>query len=146
MNIGRAAEASGVSAKMIRYYERIGLVRPADRTDGNYRSFGPREVHELTFIRRARDLGFSVEEITQLLELWRERERPAEQVHATANLHLADLEARIAGLQALADVLRDLSEACAKGERPEAPILPKAIGLPLLAADRTGPRRGTYLS
>lgn len=131
MNIGRAAEASGVSTKMIRYYERIGLVRLADRTQGNYRNFGLREVHELTFIRRARDLGFSVEEIARLLGLWRERERPAEEVRATADQHLADLEVRIAGLQTLADVLRDLSSACADGERPEAPILGKA--------DRTSP-------
>ena len=126
MNIGRAANASGVSAKMIRYYERIGLVRPADRTDGNYRSFGLREVHELTFIRRARDLGFSVEEIARLLGLWRERERPAAEVQATADRHLADLEGRIAGLQALAEVLRGLSAACADGERPEAPVLAEA--------------------
>lgn len=134
MNIGRAAAASGVSAKMIRYYERIGLVRLADRTNGNYRSFGPREVHELTFIRRARDLGFSVDEIARLLALWRERERPDAEVQATADQHLADLETRIAGLQALADVLRDLSEGCAEGERPEAPILAQA--------DRSSQTRG----
>lgn len=134
MNIGRAAAASGVSAKMIRYYERIGLVRLADRTNGNYRSFGPREVHELTFIRRARDLGFSVDEIARLLALWRERERPDAEVQATADQHLADLETRIAGLQALAEVLRDLSEGCAEGERPEAPILAQA--------DRSSQTRG----
>lgn len=134
MNIGRAAAASGVSAKMIRYYERIGLVRLADRTNGNYRSFGPREVHELTFIRRARDLGFSVDEIARLLALWRERERPDAEVQATADQHLADLETRIAGLQALAEVLRDLSEGCAEGERPEAPILAQA--------DRSSQARG----
>ncbi len=134
MNIGRAAKASGVSAKMIRYYERIGLVRLADRTDGNYRSFGLREVHELTFIRRARDLGFSVEEIARLLALWRERERPAAEVQASADQHLTDLETRIAGLQALAEVLRDLSAGCAEGERPDAPILAEA--------DRSSPSRG----
>jgi len=134
MNIGRAAEASGVTAKMIRYYERIGLLRLADRTNGNYRSFGPREVHELTFIRRARDLGFSVEEIARLLALWRERARPAAEIQATADQHLADLESRIAGLQALAEVLRDLSAACAEGERPEAPILAEA--------DRSSPTCG----
>jgi MerR family copper efflux transcriptional regulator len=133
MNIGRAAEASGVSTKMIRYYERIGLVRLADRTDGNYRSFGLREIHELTFIRRARDLGFSVEEIARLLALWRERDRPADEVRFEADQHLADLEARIAGLQALAEVLRDLSSIGADGERPEAPIL--------RTADQTSPAR-----
>ena len=77
MNIGQASKASGVSTKMIRYYDEIGLVRPASRTDSNYREFDEREVNELRFIRRARSLGFSMPEITQLLSLWRDRERPS---------------------------------------------------------------------
>ena len=74
MNIGQASKATGVSTKMIRYYESVGLIRPADRTDSNYRDFGERDVRELQFIRRARDLGFSVTEIGHLLSLWRDRQ------------------------------------------------------------------------
>lgn len=85
MNIGQAAKASGVSAKMIRYYEQIKLITPAGRTDSNYRSFSEREVNELRFIRRARSLGFSVEEITHLLSLWRDRVRPSREVKAIAD-------------------------------------------------------------
>ena len=80
MNIGQASKATGVSTKMIRYYESVGLIRPADRTDSNYRDFGERDVHELQFIRRARDLGFSVAEIGHLLSLWRDRDRPSREV------------------------------------------------------------------
>ncbi|NEX91571.1 Cu(I)-responsive transcriptional regulator [Caulobacter sp. 17J65-9] len=123
MNIGQASKASGVSTKMIRYYESIGLVRPADRTDSNYRSFGPREVNELRFIRRARNLGFSVEEIGKLLSLWRDRERPSREVKAIAQSHVADLDARIAEMQAMADTLRELARCCAGDERPDCPIL-----------------------
>jgi MerR family copper efflux transcriptional regulator len=124
MNIGQAAKVSGVSAKMIRYYEQIGLVRPADRTGSNYRNFGPSEVHELRFIRRARSLGFAVEEIADLLSLWRDRARPSADVKAIADTHVADLEARIAEMQAIADTLRDLSASCARDDRPENPSLP----------------------
>jgi Cu(I)-responsive transcriptional regulator len=123
MNIGGAAKASGVSAKMIRYYEQVGLIHPAARTDGNYRSFGEREVNELRFIRRARTLGFSIEEISHLLSLWRDRERPSREVKAIADAHVADLEARIAEMQAMADTLRHLSSCCAGDERPDCPIL-----------------------
>ena len=77
MNIGQASKATGVSTKMIRYYESVGLIRPADRTDSNYRDFGAADVNELRFIRRSRNLGFSVEEIGRLLALWRDRARPS---------------------------------------------------------------------
>jgi|SRR5579859_4759779 len=123
MNIGQAARASGVSAKMIRYYEQIGLVRPVDRSESNYRSFGTRDVNELRFIRRARSLGFSVEEIANLLSLWRDRARPSREVKAIAERHVADLEARIAEMRAMADTLKDLSACCAGDERPDCPIL-----------------------
>jgi MerR family copper efflux transcriptional regulator len=123
MNIGQAARATGVSAKMIRYYEQIGLVRPADRTDSNYRSFGFRDLNELRFIKRARGLGFSVAEIGQLLSLWRDRARPSREVKAIADAHVADLDARIAEMRAMADTLRDLSIGCAGDERPDCPIL-----------------------
>ena len=123
MNIGRAAALSGVSAKMIRYYESVGLVRPADRTVANYRAFSERDLNELRFIRRARTLGFSVEEIAQLLQLWRDRDRPSREVKAIAQRHVADLDARIAEMQAMADSIRHLAGACAGDERPDCPIL-----------------------
>lgn len=128
MNIGQAARASGVSAKMIRYYEQIGLVRPADRTDSNYRSFDDRNVNELRFIKRARSLGFSVEEITNLLSLWQDRGRPSREVKAISDAHVADLEARIAEMQAMADTLRHLSHCCAGDDRPDCPILADLAG------------------
>jgi MerR family transcriptional regulator, copper efflux regulator len=123
MNIGQAARASGVSAKMIRYYEQIGLVRPAERTDSNYRSFDERNVNELRFIKRARSLGFSVEEIANLLSLWRDRARPSREVKSIADQHVAELEGRIAEMQAMADTLRHLSGCCAGDDRPDCPIL-----------------------
>lgn len=124
MNIGQASRASGVSAKMIRYYEQIGLVRPAERRDGNnYRSFDERNVNELRFIKRARSLGFSVDEITNLLSLWRDRARPSRDVKSIADEHVAELEGRIAEMQAMADTLRHLSGCCAGDDRPDCPIL-----------------------
>lgn len=123
MNIGQAAAASGVSAKMIRYYEQIGLIRPADRTDSNYRSFSARDVNDLRFIKRARSLGFSMEEIVNLLSLWRDRTRPSREVKAIADGHVADLRARIADMQAMADTLSVLSDGCAGDDRPDCPIL-----------------------
>lgn len=128
MNIGQASQASGVSAKMIRYYDEVGLVRPASRTDANYREYGEREINELRFIRRARSLGFSVDEISQLLSLWRDRGRPSRDVKAIADRHLADLEARIAEMQAMADTLRHLSRCCAGDDRPDCPILADLTG------------------
>ncbi|WP_374514929.1 Cu(I)-responsive transcriptional regulator [Brevundimonas sp.] len=123
MNIGQASRASGVSAKMIRYYESVGLVTAADRTDGNYRDFGEREVNELRFVRRARNLGFAVEEIRRLLSLWRDRSRPSREVKAIAEQHVADLDARIVEMQAMADTLRELAHCCAGDDRPDCPIL-----------------------
>ena len=123
MNIGQASKASGVSAKMIRYYDEIGLVRPSARTESNYREYDEREVNELRFIRRARSLGFSMPEITKLLSLWRDRGRPSREVKAIADRHLADLDIRIAEMQAMADTLRQLSHCCAGDDRPDCPIL-----------------------
>ena len=123
MNIGQAAQATGISAKMIRYYDEIGLVRPSARTASNYREYDARQVNELRFIRRARSLGFSMAEITRLLSLWRDRERPSREVKAIADKHIADLDARIAEMQAMADALRHLSHGCAGDDRPDCPIL-----------------------
>lgn len=123
MNIGQASRATGVSAKMIRYYERIGLLAPAARTDSNYRSFGERDLNDLRFIRRARSLGFAVREIEHLLSLWRDRARPSREVKDLALRHVSELEARIAEMQAMAATLRHLAGACAGDDRPDCPIL-----------------------
>ena len=123
MNIGQASKATGVSTKMIRYYESVGLIGRADRTGSNYRSFSDRDVNELRFIKRARNLGFSVEEITRLLSLWRDRTRPSREVKAIASKHVADLDARIAEMKAMTDTLRHLARCCAGDERPDCPIL-----------------------
>jgi MerR family copper efflux transcriptional regulator len=126
MNIGQAALESGVTAKMIRYYEQIGLVRPAGRTLGNYRSFDDRDLNELRFIKRARSLGFSVKEIGNLLALWRDRDRPSGEIKAVADDHVAKLEARIAEIHGLLAAFRDLSHRCDSDERPEFPRLAEA--------------------
>ncbi|MDP3854927.1 Cu(I)-responsive transcriptional regulator [Phenylobacterium sp.] len=123
MNIGQASKASGVSTKMIRYYDEIGLVRPASRTESNYREFDDREINELRFIKRARSLGFSVSDITQLLSLWRDSDRSSREVKAIADHHLADLDARIAEMKSMADTLRHLSHCCTGDDRPNCPIL-----------------------
>lgn len=123
MKIGEAARRSGVTAKMIRYYESIGLLAPAARGENTYRDFDARDVHELVFIRRARALGFSIEEITRLLALWRDRGRPSREVKEIADRHAADLRRRIADMQAMVDQLEHLSHCCAGDDRPDCPIL-----------------------
>ena len=123
MNIGAASAAAGVSAKMIRHYEAIGLLRPAARRDNAYRDYGDHEVHELRFVRRARRLGFSIEEIGTLLALWRDNKRPSREVRRIARGHLGDLEARIAEMQGMAATLRKLVHDCHGDDRPQCPIL-----------------------
>jgi MerR family transcriptional regulator, copper efflux regulator len=129
MNIGEAARASGVSAKMIRYYEQSGLVAKAVRTQAGYRTYGAADVHTLRFISRARDLGFPVERIAGLLALWRDRERASADVKAVALVHLAELEAKIAGLQAMQRTLEHLVAHCHGDGRPDCPIL-EGLGEP----------------
>ncbi len=123
MKIGAAAERSGVSAKMIRYYESIGLLAPATRRDNSYRDFDARDIHDLRFIGRARALGFSIAEIGRLLALWRDKGRPSREVKEIAQAHAAALETRIAEMQAMVATLRHLSDCCAGDERPDCPIL-----------------------
>ncbi len=128
MRIGEAATRSGVSAKMIRHYESIGLLAPAARRDNSYRDFDARDVHDLTFIRRARDLGFSIEEIGRLLALWRDRDRPSREVKEIASAHIAEMEARIARMQEMVATLSHLAECCAGDDRPDCPILSGLAG------------------
>jgi len=123
MNIGAAAAASGVTAKMIRHYEAIGLLRPAQRRPNDYRDYGERDIHELRFIKRARRLGFSMDEIGALLMLWRDRARPSREVRRIAEAHVGDLETRIAEMQTMAKTLRQLVRACRGDDRPDCPIL-----------------------
>jgi Cu(I)-responsive transcriptional regulator len=123
MNIGQAAQASGVSAKMIRHYEGIGLFAAPLRSEAGYRTYGEREVHLLRFIRHSRDLGFSLEQIRALLGLWQDRARPSRQVRALAQTHLAELEAKLAELQAMKSTLQQLVRSCHGDERPDCPIL-----------------------
>ena len=128
MNIGAAARASGVSAKMIRYYEQVGLLPAAARRDNAYRDSGAREVHELRFIGRARALGFAMDEIGTLLSLWRDKERPSRDVRQIAAVHLAALDARIGEMQAMAETLRGLVTCCHGDDRPDCPILEDLAG------------------
>ena len=123
MQIGEAAKGSGVSAKMIRYYEAVGLLRPAARQGNSYRDYGERDIHELRFIGRARKLGFAVEEIGALLSLWRDRTRTSRDVREIAARHLMKLDGRIEELQGMATVLRHLVQACRGDGRPDCPIL-----------------------
>ena len=123
MNISKAATASGVSAKMIRYYESIGLLPAARRTDSGYRTYADEAVHVLRFIRRARDLGFSVADIGELLALWRDQGRASADVKRIALGHVAALERKIAELQGMVDTLRTLAVHCHGDARPDCPIL-----------------------
>lgn len=123
MNIGEAAKASGVSAKMIRYYEQTGLMPQAARSDAGYRHYGSSDVQSLRFIRRARDLGFSVEQIAALLALWRDRDRASADVKAMALAHVAALEAKIAQLRAMAQTVEHLADHCHGNARPDCPII-----------------------
>ena len=123
MNIGATSKASGVSAKMIRYYESIGLLAKAARRENSYRDFDERDIHDLRFIKRARTLGFSVEEITRLLGLWRDAQRPSREVKQITGAHIADLETRIAEMQGMVAALKHLSAHCHGDDRPACPIL-----------------------
>jgi Cu(I)-responsive transcriptional regulator len=135
MNIGQASKLSGVSAKMIRYYEQIGLIPQAVRSDAGYRHYSLPEVHSLRFIRRARDLGSSVEQISALLVLWRDRDRASADVKAMALSHAAGLKAKIAELQAMAQTLEHLADHCHGNHRPDCPILTD-LAAPAAAAEQ----------
>ncbi|MEM7709602.1 MAG: Cu(I)-responsive transcriptional regulator [Pseudomonadota bacterium] len=122
MNIKTASDLSGVPAKTIRYYEEVGLVAP-ERGANGYRRFGARDVHDLTFLGRARALGFGLEECRALLALWRDEGRASAEVKRIAQAHLAEIERRIADLRAMRGTLAHLVDACAGDDRPDCPIL-----------------------
>ena len=123
VNIGDAARLSGVSAKMVRHYEGLGLLPRVSRTDSGYRQYGEADVHTLRFIKRARDLGFSMEEIGELVGLWQNRRRASANVRRIAQKHADDLEQRIAAMQAMQKTLKHLIHCCQGDERPDCPIL-----------------------
>ena len=123
MNIGEASRASGVSAKMIRYYEETGLIPPAGRTGSGYRTYGPKEVQILRFVRRARDLGFPMDKVAELLALWRDRERASADVKRLAQDQISALEHRIIEMGAMRETLEHLVRSCAGDTRPDCPIL-----------------------
>ena len=123
MNIGQAAKNSGVSAKMIRYYESIELIKPGNRTDAGYRTFLANDLHALRFIKRARSLGFSLEQIRCLLSLWQDTSRASADVKDIALAHVVDLNKRIAELTEMRDSLQHLARACTGDHRPDCPIL-----------------------
>lgn len=142
VNIGAAAEQSGVSAKMIRHYEQIGLMPALKRTASGYRMYAETDVHMLRFIRHARDLGFPVKQIGELLSLWRDRRRPSAKVKSLALERLDQLNTKIIELEAMKRTLEELARNCQGNDRPQCPIL-DALARPDLAAvgGRAGGKR-----
>jgi len=128
--IGEAARRAGLPAKTIRYYESIGLIAPAGRTEAGYRLYDARAVRTLQFIHRARELGFSVAQVRELLALWQDRGRSSGDVKAVAQAHIADIDRRMQELQAMRDTLGDLVDRCRGDHRPDCPILADLAGEP----------------
>ncbi|CAA0088853.1 HTH-type transcriptional regulator HmrR [Zhongshania aliphaticivorans] len=123
MNIGEAAKASGISVKMIRHYESLGLIKAAVRTEAGYRQFSENDIHSLCFIKSARSLGFSLAQIEQLLSLWGDRDRASADVKALALTHIEELNAKIHELTAMRDLLSELASSCHGDNRADCPIL-----------------------
>jgi MerR family copper efflux transcriptional regulator len=130
MNIGEAARHSGVSPKMIRHYEAVRLLPRPARSEAGYRQYDETSLHQLRFIRRARDLGFGLDEIAQLLALWGNRRRASADVKRIALRHVADLERRIAAMHAMQRTLHHLADCCRGDARPDCPILDDLSGSP----------------
>lgn len=122
-NIGQAAARSGVTAKMIRYYESMGLLSPVARTEAGYRQYGDSEVHTLRFVGRARNLGFGMDEIAELLKLWQNRHRASADVRRIALVHIANLERRVSQMVSMKHTIEVLAASCHGDERPACPIL-----------------------
>jgi MerR family copper efflux transcriptional regulator len=138
MNIGEAAAASGVSAKMIRHYEQVGLIPAASRSESGYRQYTDSDVHMLRFVRRSRDLGFSIREIEELLGLWQDRKRPSRLVKSLALTHVKALEQKVQELLAMKATLEHLVHCCHGDDRPECPILETLAQDKLPAASSRG--------
>jgi MerR family copper efflux transcriptional regulator len=149
MNIGEASKASGVSTKMIRHYESVGLFPEAARTDSGYRQYGAREVNTLRFIRHSRDLGFSIEQIRELLGLWQNQKRPSRHVKALAQAHIDELDVKLKELQAMKATLVNLVHCCHGDDRPDCPIIEslsqeqEAVESPLRTTATSGLRPGS---
>ena len=139
--IGIAAQRAGVSARMVRHYESLGLLPPVGRTDSGYRQYTEAEVHALRFIRRARDLGFSMAEIATLLGLWQDKQRASSQVKRIAQAHIDNLSERIAAMQAMQRTLQSLVQCCHGDDRPDCPILDDLAAV----GDGTAPSSKTLL-
>jgi MerR family copper efflux transcriptional regulator len=137
MNIGEASAASGVSAKMIRHYESVDLLPRAARASSGYRQYTNNDVHTLRFIRRARDIGFSIEQIRDLLSLWQDRERSNRQVREVAQKHLTELDTKMQEIRAMQAVVSEMLDCCQGDERPDCPILQK-----LASSDADGEATG----
>ena len=145
MNIGQASSASGVSAKMIRYYESIHLIPLSARRDSGYRDYAASDVHRLAFIRRARDLGFSIDQIRELLRLWSDGHRSSAEVKALALQHVAELNQRARHLDEMAEALKHLASACEGNNRPECPIIKGLEGeIPLDLHRHDSSRKGEF--
>ena len=145
MNIGQAAKASGVSAKMIRYYEQTGLIPKVARRDSGYRDYDQSDVHRLRFIRRARDLGFTVEQIGELLALWTDRQRASADVKALALDHVDRLKIKKSEIEQMIATLETLAQSCHGDDRPDCPIiegLAEADCCPTAPEPREPPRFG----
>lgn len=123
MNIGMASRTSGVSQKMIRYYESIGLIGGVGRSANGYRTYTQSDIHTLAFIRRARNLGFSMDQVQALMALWRDRERSSAEVKAIAQDHISELQAKIEELASMRRTLEHLVSCCAGDDRPDCPII-----------------------
>ena len=123
VNIGTAADLTGISAKMVRHYESLGLLPRVTRTDSGYRQYSSQDLHTLAFIKRSRDLGFSLEEVGRLLQLWQDRQRASADVKALARDHIEALNRKIAELAGLRDTLQELVDHCQGDHRPDCPIL-----------------------
>lgn len=123
LNIGEASKHTGVSAKMIRYYESIGILPPAQRTEAGYRQYDKAALHSLRFVKRARSLGFSLEDVGRLLGLWQDQKRSSAEVKKLALEHILSLEKRMAEMQAMLDTLRELASSCQGDMRSDCPIL-----------------------
>ncbi len=141
MNIGQAAGASGVSAKMIRHYEQVGMLPVARRTEAGYRQYASSDVHTLRFIRQARDLGFSIHDIGELLGLWQNRSRPSRVVKAMAAAHIKVLDAKAQELLSMKATLEHLVQSCHGDERPNCPILDSLAGTAQMAGQPLSRRR-----